>query len=133
MSPPPPREEPPCDCIGARTGADGGAAHYRMTPAGLEPVPNNGGEGPCCDAPRWPECDACPHFSREEALLCRMEEERPADAPTMAWLGHADAVEACQIEAFEAGDEDWWRYGEGFVAYERDAAGRWVAMAEEAG
>ncbi len=122
--------EPPCDCPGARSGADGGQAHYRRGPDGLEPVPNLAGEGPCCDAPRWPRCGDCPHFPEEEKLRCEMEEARPDDAPSVNLLGEPSAVEACQAEAFEAGDEDWWRYGADWKVFERDARGTWRAVEE---
>ncbi len=136
QTPPPPpdapvRDEPPCDCIGAQTGTDGGAAHYRAGPQGLEPVPNLYGEGPCCDRPRWPRCGDCPHFPAHEALACRMDEARPAEAPPHGALGNMDAVAECQMAAFEAGDEDWWRYGENFDLFEC-VRGVWVKVEDGA-
>ena len=120
--------EPACDCIGARLGTDGGQPHYRVGPEGWEPVCNGGeGEGPCCDAPDWPGCRACPHYPAVSRLLHEMEEARPEGAPAYAELaGHPWSVEACQMAAFEAGDEDWWRYGADWALHTQDAGGAWV-------
>ena len=63
-----------CTCVGAAHDGGGGAAHWRMGASGPEPVPNVGGEGPCCEAPRWPECRACPHYPAVERMLQEMEE-----------------------------------------------------------
>lgn len=123
--------EPPCDCVGARHGADGGQRHYTMTARGLEPVCNLAGEGPCCDRPRWPDCEDCVHYPPEARLLDAMADERPADAPSLAELGGSrEEIERCQMAAFEARDEDWWRYGAGWVLYTRAAGGGWVPEEE---
>ena len=76
-----------------------------------------------------------PERSAHDAdLLEEMAEARPADAPTPVDLGGARrAIEDCQMEAYAAGDEDWWRYGEGWVLHEQDAEGRWVPEAGDAG
>ena len=125
--------EPPCDCPGATHGFATGERHWQRGPSGWEPVANIGGDGPCCEAPSWPECRACPHYPRVTRLIEEMAEARPADAPTPVDLGGDPwAIEACQMEAFAAGDEDWWRYGEGWVLYGQDARGHWVAEAGEA-
>ncbi|MBX7496456.1 hypothetical protein K3172_11380 [Qipengyuania sp. 6B39] len=125
-------EEPACDCVGARLGTDRGKRHYRIGADGWEPVPNVGkATGPCCEEPDWPGCRDCPHYPRVSRLIEEMEEARPADAPTVAELtGAALAIEACQMAAFEAGDEDWWRYGEGWALHTRDEHGMWVAEEE---
>ncbi len=126
--------EPRCDCIGARHGTDGGQPHYRKGPDGPEPVANVDGSGPCCDHPRWPECRACPHYPPVSRLLHEMEEARPEDAPPVDEMeGDPEEIEQCQMAAFEAGDEDWWRYGADFVLHARNALGYWAAVAEEAG
>ena len=79
-------------------------------------------------APSWPECRECPHYPRVSRLIEEMDEARPADAPPVEELtGHAWEVEACQMAAFEAGDEDWWRYGTDWALHTRNAAGEWVA------
>lgn len=115
-----------CDCAGARHGTDGGSPHFRMGAHGPEPVCNaGGGAGPCCDDPRWPECRDCPHYPRVSRLLHLMDEQRPPDAPPLSELDDAEAAEACQIAAFEAGDDEWWRYGDGFALYEADGSGGW--------
>jgi hypothetical protein len=126
--------EPRCDCIGARHGTDGGQPHYRKGPDGPEPVANVDGCGPCCDHPRWPECRACPHYPPVSRLLHEMEDARPEDAPPVDEMeGDPEEIEQCQMAAFEAGDEDWWRYGADFVLHARNALGYWAAVAEEAG
>ncbi len=128
--------EPECDCPAAAAaanslGAGTGVAHFHMTAQGLAPVPNVDGSGPCCDAPQWPACRDCPHYPAVGRLLEEMAEQRPPAAPPLHLLGEAGAVEACQMDAFEAGDAQWWRYGEDYVTYARDADGNWVAEAEE--
>ena len=129
-APAPSRDEAPlamkCDCPGAQDGTDGGAAHFRMTAEGPEPVANIEGGGPCCATPAWPDCRDCPHYPAGQ-MLEEMEEQRPADAPPIEMLGEPDKVRKCQIDAFEAGDEDWWRYGEDFVWFEQDDQGDWHA------
>ncbi|MGB7407490.1 MAG: hypothetical protein WA908_03210, partial [Pontixanthobacter sp.] len=37
---------------------------------------NMGGDGPCCDSPSWPKCDACPHYPILGKLLNRMDATR---------------------------------------------------------
>ena len=134
---PPPREErhpdePPCDCIAARNGTDGGRPHYRMGKDGFEPVLSAKGEGPCCGEPRWPSCRACPHYPPVARLLNEMEDLRPLDAPEPDELGGDPAqIEECQIAAFEAGDEDWWRYGVDFVAYAKNEFGDWAPIEDQ--
>ncbi|MGB7406978.1 MAG: hypothetical protein WA908_00590 [Pontixanthobacter sp.] len=86
---------------------------------------NMNGDGPCCDSPSWPKCDACPHYPILGKLLNRMDAARPAHAPQPGALGNPADVEACQMEAFEAGDENWWRYGADFVVFAVDAEGAW--------
>ena len=128
--------EPPCDCIGARLGTDRGQPHYRVGPEGWEPVCNVGethdGEyALCCAAPSWPECRECPHYPAVSRLIEEMDEARPADAPAMEELsGNEFEVEECQMAAFEAGDEDWWRYGADWALHARNAAGVWVVERE---
>ena len=122
-------DEPPCDCIAARNGTDGGRPHYRMGKDGFEPVLSAKGEGPCCGEPRWPSCRACPHYPPVARLLNEMEDQRPLDAPEADELGGDPAqIEECQIAAFEAGDEDWWRYGVDFVAYAKNEFGDWAPI-----
>ncbi|WP_421991983.1 hypothetical protein [Qipengyuania sp.] len=122
-----PQAEPRCDCPGAVHGFDRGERHWRRGPQGWEPMPNVDGSGPCCEHPSWPECRACPHYPAVSRLLA-MEEERPDDAPSYAELtGDPAEIEECQMAAFEAEDEDWWRYGEDWVLHTRDADGMWVA------
>jgi hypothetical protein len=60
-----------------------------------------------------------------------MERERPIDAPDPDLLGKKREVELCQMAAYDAGDEDWYRYGEGYVFYERDAEGYWCEVEED--
>ena len=115
----------PCDCVGARFGTDGGQPHFRRGPQGPEHVPNVDGSGPCCDAPRWPQCRDCPHYPQVGRVLCEMEEARPEDAPSLEDLGDPEEVEACQLDAFQAGDADWWRYGEEYVLHQRGVCGYW--------
>ena len=128
--------EPPCDCIGARLGTDGGQPHYRVGPEGWEPVCNeremeDGDPALCCAEPSWPECRVCPHYPPVLRLIEEMDEARPADAPALEELsGNEFEVEQCQMAAFEAGDEDWWRYGADWALHTRDAAGEWVAAGE---
>ena len=125
-------DEPPCDCIAARNGTDGGRPHYRMGKDGFEPVLSAKGEGPCCSEPRWPSCRACPHYPPVARLLNEMEDQRPLDAPEADELGGDPAqIEECQIAAFEAGDEDWWRYGADFVAYAKNEFGDWAPLEDE--
>ena len=100
--------EPPCDCVGARFGTDRGQKHYRRGARGPEPMPNIAGEGPCCDAPDWPECRDCPHYPPLVRILREMEEDRPADAPAPHQQGDAETVEGVQFEAFCAGLAQWW-------------------------
>lgn len=72
--------EAPCDCPGAEHGADRGRPHWEMTADGPAPVVNGGeGTGPCCDAPRWPECRDCVHYPEVERLLSEMEEAEAAE------------------------------------------------------
>ena len=125
-------DEPPCDCIAARNGTDGGRPHYRMGKDGFEPVLSAKGEGPCFGEPRWPSCRACPHYPPVARLLNEMEDRRPLDAPEPDELGGDPAqIEECQIAAFEAGDEDWWRYGADFVAYAKNEFGDWAPLEDE--
>ena len=125
-------DEPPCDCIAARNGTDGGRPHYRMGKDGFEPVLSAKGEGPCCGEPRWPSCRACPHYPPVARLLNEMEDQRPLDAPEADELGGDPAqIEECQIAAFEAGDEDWWRYGVDFVAYAKNEFGDWAPIEDQ--
>lgn len=125
-------DEPPCDCIAARNGTDGGRPHYRMGKDGFEPVLSAKGEGPCCGEPRWPSCRACPHYPPVARLLNEMEDRRPLDAPEPDELGGDPAqIEECQIAAFEAGDEDWWRYGVDFVAYAKNEFGDWAPIEDQ--
>ena len=125
-------DEPPCDCIAARNGTDGGRPHYRMGKDGFEPVLSAKGEGPCCSEPRWPSCRACPHYPPVARLLNEMEDQRPLDAPEADELGGDPAqIEECQIAAFEAGDEDWWRYGVDFVAYAKNEFGDWAPIEDQ--
>ncbi|WP_397506145.1 hypothetical protein [Qipengyuania sp. R86523] len=100
--------EPPCDCVGARHGTDRGQQHYRRGAQGPEPVINVAGEGPCCDAPDWPQCRDCPHYPPVGRILREMEEDRPAGAPAPHEQGNGAAVEGVQIEAFCAGLAQWW-------------------------
>ena len=109
---------------------DGDKPHHRPGPRGWEPVTNlGGGAGPCCASPRWPDCLECPHYATPDSVEMRMEEERPDiranEAPPLYVLGERDAVLACQAEAFRAGDEDWYRYGEGSVRYRCTDDGEW--------
>ena len=60
-----------------------------------------------------------------EALHEEMAEARPLNAPPPELLGDPEVVEACQIQAFELGDEDWWRYGENFACFEEGEDGVW--------
>lgn len=125
-------DEPPCDCLAARNGTDGGRPHYRMGKDGFEPVLSAKGEGPCCGEPRWPSCRACPHYPPVARLLNEMEDQRPLDAPEADELGGDPAqIEECQIAAFEAGDEDWWRYGVDFVAYAKNEFGDWAPIEDQ--
>ena len=125
-------DEPPCDCVAARNGTDGGRPHYRMGKDGFEPVLSAKGEGPCCGEPRWPSCRACPHYPPVARLLNEMEDRRPLDAPEPDELGGDPAqIEECQIAAFEAGDEDWWRYGVDFVAYAKNEFGDWAPIEDQ--
>ncbi|UIP08121.1 hypothetical protein LY632_06925 [Erythrobacter sp. SDW2] len=110
----------PCDCPGAQLGTDRGAPHWRMGAGGPEPVCNSDGRGPCCADPRWPDCRDCPHYPPVDRLEHAMAEARPADAPELWRLGEERAVEACQVEAFLAGDSEWWRVGADQVRYRRD-------------
>ena len=125
--------EPPCDCVGAKNGFLPGARHWKRGATGWEPVPNLGdARGPCCERPSWPDCSRCTHYP-PSALLHDMEMARPADAPRISELeGDPEQIEECQLDAFTAGDEDWWRYGAGWVLHERDAFGLWVPC-EDAG
>ena len=100
--------EPRCDCAGARHGTDRGQTHYRRGAQGPEPVINIAGEGPCCDAPDWPQCRDCPHYPPVGRILREMEEDRPAGAPAPHEQGNGAAVEGVQIEAFCAGLAQWW-------------------------
>ena len=111
-----------------------------VEPAPAAPAGEGGfsSHGPCnmrsmsADAGGQEACHDEPERSARDAdLLEEMAEARPADAPTLLDLGGARrAIEACQMEAFAAGDEDWWRYGEGWVLYGQDARGRWVPEAD---
>lgn len=57
---------------------------------------------------------------------------RPLDAPEPDELGGDPAqIEECQIAAFEAGDEDWWRYGVDFVAYAKNEFGDWAPIEDQ--
>ena len=100
--------EPRCDCVGARNGTDRAQKHYRRGAQGPEPVINVAGEGPCCDAPDWPQCRDCPHYPPVGRILREMEEDRPAGAPAPHEQGNGAAVEGVQIEAFCAGLAEWW-------------------------
>lgn len=64
----------PCPCPGARDGTDRGVPHWRMTAHGPQPVPNILGKGPCCAAPGWPQCRACPHLPEVDRMLGEEEE-----------------------------------------------------------
>lgn len=124
--------EPACDCVGARFGSDRGQKHYRRGARGPEPVPNIAGEGPCCDAPDWPECRDCPHYPPLVRILREMEEDRPADAPAPHQQGDAETVEGVQFEAFCAGLAQWWLLtseedlARAQAEMEGDAEGEWV-------
>ncbi|UOR08501.1 hypothetical protein LCM18_09675 [Qipengyuania flava] len=124
--------EPPCDCVGARFGTDRGQKHYRRGARGPEPVPNIAGEGPCCDAPDWPECRDCPHYPPLVRILREMEEDRPADAPAPHQQGDAETVEGVQFEAFCAGLAQWWlltseeELARALAEMEGDEEGEWV-------
>jgi len=124
--------EPPCDCVGARFGTDRGQKHYRRGARGPEPVPNIAGEGPCCDAPDWPECRDCPHYPPLVRILREMEEDRPADAPAPHQQGDAETVEGVQFEAFCAGLAQWWlltseeELTRALAEMEGDEEGEWV-------
>lgn len=124
--------EPPCDCVGARFGTARGQKHYRRGARGPEPVPNIAGEGPCCDAPDWPECRDCPHYPPLVRILREMEEDRPADAPAPHQQGDAETVECVQFEAFCAGLAQWWLLtseedlARALAEMEGDEAGEWV-------
>lgn len=124
--------EPPCDCVGARFGTDRGQKHYRRGAQGPEPVPNIAGEGPCCDAPDWPECRDCPHYPPLVRILREMEEDRPADAPAPHQQGDAETVEGVQFEAFCAGLAQWWlltseeELARALAEMEGDEEGEWV-------
>ena len=100
-----------CDCVGARFGTDLGRPHFRRGAEGPEPVVNVAGEGPCCDAPRWPQCRDCPHYPPVARIIEEMAEERPADAPPPEELGEPGAVEEVQTEAFCLGVKHWWLLG----------------------
>ena len=125
--------EPPCDCVGARFGTDRGQKHYRRGARGPEPVPNIAGEGPCCDAPDWPECRDCPHYPPLVRILREMEEDRPADAPAPHQQGDAETVEGVQFEAFCAGLAQWWLLtseedlARALAEMEGDEKGEWVS------
>ena len=81
---------------------------------------------------RWPACRACPHYPPVARLLNEMEDQRPLDAPEPDELGGDPAqIEECQIAAFEAGDEDWWRYGVDFVAYAKNEFGDWAPIEDQ--
>lgn len=54
------------------------------------------------------------------------------DAPDPYLLGEPREVELCQMAAYEAGDEDWYRYGEGYAFYECGAGGYWRVVEEHA-
>lgn len=121
----------PCKCPGAAHGIDDGQPHFRMTARGPEPVVNLGdGTGPCCDRPAWPGCRDCPHYPVVNRIYGEMEEHRPVDAPPLDELGDPGLVEDCQMEAFEAGDPEWWRMGEDRVLFERDGYGDWQQTGE---
>lgn len=122
----------PCDCPGARQDGGGGPDHWRMGSEGPEPVTNIFGEGPCCNNPNLPECRGCPHFPAVEHAISQMDEVRPEDAPDPQLMGEAWEVDECQASAFMAGDEDWWRYGAGFVFWEKDGEGKWHPSADGA-
>lgn len=125
--------EPRCDCVGARFGTDRGQKHYRRGARGPEPVPNIAGEGPCCDAPDWPECRDCPHYPPLVRILREMEEDRPADAPAPHQQGDAETVEGVQFEAFCAGLAQWWlltseeELARALAEMEGDEEGEWVS------
>ena len=116
---PEPPAEPPCRCAGARFGTDRGRPHYRRGPEGPEPVVNVAGEGPCCDAPTWPQCRYCPHYPPVSRVIEEMDEQRPADAPPLEELGDPREVDGVQMEAFCLGVEQWW-----LLASEEELAGR---------
>ena len=64
-----------CDCPTGRYLGGALRGHWRWGSQGPEPVPNVDGNGPCCEAPSWPDCRDCPHFPRYER---EEEEEREA-------------------------------------------------------
>ena len=66
-----------------------------------------------------------------EELAEAMAEARPLHAPPPELLGDPEAVEACQIEAFELGDEDWWRFGANFACFVEGEDGVWRPEPED--
>ncbi|MGB3740201.1 MAG: hypothetical protein WA948_12720, partial [Pontixanthobacter sp.] len=126
------RPEPSCDCPGPAHGSSHDRPHYTMSAEGPVPTVNTDGDGPCCDRPDWPACAECPHFPPIARLFHRMEDARPDHAPAPQELGDPGEVEARQMDAFMAGDPDWWRYGEDFVPYRRNDCDKWMPALPEA-
>ncbi len=111
-----PAAEPSCSCAYAD---DARRPHFRRGPEGLEPVNNaGGGMGPCCDDPDWPRCRACPHYPVNGRVMEEMAEARPADAPALPPGEEGWDIEERQVQAFAAGDPEWWTVG----LEDRDAA-----------
>ena len=90
----------------------------------LQPPSEKNSPGPCNTRSMSPAEDERSDLDWEE-LAEEMAEARPVNAPPPELLGDPEAVEACQIEAFEMGDEDWWRYGENFACFEEGEDGVW--------
>ncbi len=104
-----PAAEPSCSCAYAD---DARRPHFRRGPEGLEPVDNaGGGMGPCCDDPDWPRCRACPHYPVNGRVMEEMAEARPADAPALPPGEEGWNIEERQVQAFAAGDPEWWTVG----------------------
>ena len=87
-------------------------------------TPEKNSPGPCNTRSMSPAEDERSDLDWEE-LAEEVAEARPVNAPPPELLGDPEAVEACQIEAFEMGDEDWWRYGENFACFEEGEDGVW--------
>ena len=114
-------------CSPAQAGASAGTAQ----------PPEKNSPGPCNTWSMSPSDDEDDHDDGErsdlewEALYEAMEEARPLNAPPPELLSDPDAVEACQIEAFEMRDEDWWRYGENFACFAEGEDGVWRPEPED--
>ena len=95
--------------------------------------PEKNSPGPCNTWSMSPAGDEGDERSEEEweELYEAMEEARPLNAPPPELLGDPDKVEACQIEAFEMRDEDWWRYGENFACFAEGEDGVWRPEPED--